>query len=210
MSQAQVEPVTPFQREELKIKWYTLYAYLGTVLVAAIVALVGYCNLRQQVEQFEKSQSEQIRQFQERFIADQQVQREQRQKDYRLKFYEKQMEVYLELCELVSRIAVSPKPTQTDIHIFDQLVIGKVAIVADESVVEAVQQFNAKLKGQRPMLLEPTKLRMPPQPLPTLQELAYNVSAACRRSLQKAFPGVEIGFLMKYGALMTSDATPEK
>src|SRR5262249_2528673 len=138
-----------------------------------------------------------IRQFEERFTADQKIQQEQREKEYRLKFYERQAEVYFELCDLVARIATSKNRNPADIQKFDQLLVGKLSIVGDEDVIAAVTMFNLKLRG-KPV---PMPIPEPPPPPPTLSELAYAVSAACRTSLQKAFPGVEIGKLAKYGSL---------
>lgn len=174
-----------YQRNDIKVEWVTL-------VVAAGVAVVGYWNYRQQMSQSQ----EQVRQFEERFKADQQIQQAQREKEYRLRFYERQAEVYFELCDLVSRIATSRQRNAADVQKFDQLLVGKLGIVGDEDVISAVTMFNLRLRGK------PIPMRVPEPPsTPTLAELAYAVSDACRSSLQKAFPGVEIGKLATYGGL---------
>jgi hypothetical protein len=189
-----------YQQKDLRAKWAAIWVSIGTILIAAMVAGVGYFNFQQQVKQSQ----EQVRQFQERFQAEQEAQREQREKDYRLKFYDRQVEVYLELCELSSKLATTRQRSAADVQKFDQLLVGRLSVVGDDEVVETASRFNRLLRGK--WISPPDELRIPP---PTLPQLAFEVSNACRRSLEKAFPGVKIGTLGKYGNLGPVGPEPE-
>lgn len=139
---------------------------------AAVVAFMALCYQNQQ--------------FEKRFVKEQQdnlavrdAETKQRLKDFKLKYYEQQMHVYADLCETVTTIANAkrmkdvPKAQQ---H-FRDLVIGKLAMVADENVFGAVRMFNKELS------------RLGPEsgPGPLLPSMALSISGACRDSLATAF-----------------------
>ncbi len=106
---------------------------------------------------------------------------EQRAKDFKIKFYEKQMAAYTELCQLASKIAmtVRTQDTDKDFSRLQELLLGDLAVVADYDVYAAAMRFNqalVKMRRNRPGSM--------PKEIPNR---AYDVSLACRRSLMSTF-----------------------
>ena len=61
-------------------------------------------------------------------------------------FYERQLDVYAELCGKVGNLAKTPKPSEKDIRELDELIINKVWPIADREVVEAAINYMRALK----------------------------------------------------------------
>ena len=161
----------------------------------AVIALVGvlYQNSTQS-RQFSMKLEEDRREFDTKFIqeradADALKDRElhQRVKDFQLTFYQRQMAAYSEITETTAKISLAKTvaDAEKDIDKLQEIIVGKLATVADDNVRLAVFDFNNTL---RPLRRD--------QPMPEgVQYAAYEVSKACGDSLRAAFD------LRVYGAL---------
>jgi hypothetical protein len=122
---------------------------------------------------------------------------EQREKDYKVRFYTSEVEVYFELCDTTAKIALAlhMHDVLRELERFKELYIGRLSVIGDEEVYRAATSFNdalVRLRGKDVISGE-------------LLRLAANVSRACRSSLKGAFPS--IGELPPEGSAM-SDLLP--
>lgn len=202
------EPMTEYQKKELCHKWAVTIATVLAALYAfnqfqdtlklnralAETALKQTENAQKQTE-LTQTQIEltrvQIKGVQDKLEAEAKAERElrakelaEREKDYKVRFYEKRLVVYDEICEVTARIATHRKleDTKPDLLRFEQLLLGKLTATADKPVMDAVWAFNDAIRE-----LGPTRQYK----LPTdLQPFAYDVATACKTSMARAFPTV--------------------
>lgn len=156
-------------------------------VVSAVVSLViAFLNTSYQQRQFEKKFAEDHDQFErklEKEILDTKGLRrselEQRLKDFRLKFYEKQMQVYADTCQSAARMAASRSAQDAlpDWGKLNQLYMSDIPMVADPLVFAAVQEFLTAFSRMKLSNEVPTEIK----------SLAMQISEACRASLSSSF-----------------------
>jgi hypothetical protein len=122
---------------------------------------------------------------------------EQREKDYKVRFYNSQVEVYFELCDTTAKIALAPHMHDVlrELERFKELYVGRLSVIGDEEVYRAATVFNDALVRMRGKDVNSGELL----------RFAANVSRACRSSLKGAVPS--IGELPPEGS-STNDLLP--
>lgn len=164
------------QHHELLLKWVTL----GFSTVAILLTAAGIL--------FQLDQSNRLRR--QEIVA--------RQKEYSTKFYEKQIQVYSELCGVIARIMLVDSPTMAQFQEFDELIAGKVLPFADKTVRHHTIALNHALKLKAGLIKETAedekvKAKIPGTIITNPNTLAMMVINDCRISLGRAFPNIDIG-----------------
>ncbi len=105
---------------------------------------------------------------------------EQRKKEFSLKFYEKQLALYLEVCDAAARIATAKRleEVQADLRLFDQLYWGKMCVIESTKVEAAQRTFYEEL-------VKTSYLH--PKPSEKLLRHCYLLAHACRDDLKELF-----------------------
>jgi hypothetical protein len=75
------------------------------------------------------------------------VEIEQREKDYKVRFYNSPVEVYFELCYTTAKIALAPHMHDVlrELERFKELYVGRLSVIGDEDVYRAATSFNDAL-----------------------------------------------------------------
>jgi hypothetical protein len=110
------------------------------------------------------------------------VEIEQREKDYKVRFYTSEVEVYFELCDTTAKIALAPQMHDVlrELVRFKELYVGRLSVIGDEEVYLEATVFNDALVRMRGKDVNSGELL----------RLAANISRACRSSLKGAFPSI--------------------
>jgi hypothetical protein len=121
---------------------------------------------------------------------------EQREKDFKIRFYERRMDAYMELCSLTGKIAFwkeipngvntpeNVKKNADNLENFCALGMGKFALVADEQVYSAFMDFYREINPAN--ITTSGFIKSDKVGLMMVKHTA--LTTACRSSLQDAFP----------------------
>jgi hypothetical protein len=106
-----------------------------------------------------------------------------RAKEFRLKYYERQLTFFTELCDVTSRIALANKLTdvRSDTSRFYTLALGNVTVMADPTLDKHVTDFWNTL------CVLPLNQMIPNDKRMRLQVLSMDIAKACRDSLEHTF-----------------------
>jgi hypothetical protein len=167
-----------FQFADLKLKWYDFWLKVVAAVIAGVGACWGYQDFMMKTAEYrgrqETARVEEVR------LRQQEI--EQREREYKVRFYERQASVYFEICDVTAKIALARRQTDAvaENERFKELFVGRLYVVADQPVYDAVLRFNDELR----------KLRSDKPTPNALLPLARGIAAACRDSLRDAFPNI--------------------
>jgi len=178
------EPITPYQKWELFLKFVSACAVVASVFIAAnsLKSQADQFNQRTQADHDAEVACREAEKKADLHLRQQEV--DQREREYAARFYDHQMALYQELCDVTARIGVAQTVGEADkdMERFRVLYIGKATAFAGSPIWPAIKDFNAEL-----LKLKSSKQRMPEDVMNAARDIAY----ACRESLRRAFPGQE-------------------
>lgn len=144
----------------------------GVGTTAAIVA--AYFAYQNFMEESEKRRQSVDRQTKELVIA--------REKDFKLKTYEKQLKLYEDMIDAGNRFLKTQQSEQPDLVQFDFMRIGRLRVLGTEGVIREADEFSrvCHLRVDEP----DRQLNMPCH--------YERFAIACRQSLQDAYPNIDL------------------
>jgi len=175
------EPITPYQKLDLFIKFVSACAVVGSVFIAAnsLKSQADQFNQRMQADHDAEVARREAESKAELHLRQQEI--DQREREYAARFYDRQMGVYEELCDVTGRIAMARTvgDAEKDMERFRVLFVGKATAFVAFPIWPAIEEFNEEL----------LKLKSRNQAMPSaVSRAAHGIGRSCRDSLRQAFP----------------------
>ena len=168
--------------------WELVFKVVGSAVVV-VGAVIAYLDFRQREEQSrsEQRKAQDTKDAEEKRARDEQAQREKdslllRQKEFRLNLHSERYPLFTEVCDLAGKIAAAgQQKDEKSVQRFWELYYGRMCLVEDKNVEEAMIAFGNALESKAPERQVQVRVA------------ALRLAGACKQSMDlKDVYGVEL------------------